>query len=207
MSNVGMNRVRDAGANGAAVFFLVLGIGSLLCWGGIRIYKSVQFNRLCAGYLKQAADANTVDVAQERLGIAINYIEEHKLTSGFTSVLYTAPNEDVGFWSKNLHKAIEELDELPEKISEEAANIVLMKLRETLLDTTANGQSVTTPPGIFMFPNNVPYALWGFISLVISAAGFISLRIGNARSGRHTSLVEMTVLIAILTLVFSMGGF
>lgn len=49
--------------------------------------KTIQFDQKCGGYLKQAADANSVELAERQLNLAIDYIEQHELTSGYTSVL------------------------------------------------------------------------------------------------------------------------
>jgi hypothetical protein len=62
---------------GKAFLFLLLS----LIVPTIVIVKSVQFNQQCAGYLKQAADANTVELALERVNMALDYIESHGLTS------------------------------------------------------------------------------------------------------------------------------
>ena len=69
----------------------------------IVIVKSVQFKQECSGYLKQAADANTVELALERLNLALDYIESHNLTSGYTSVLWRTENEN-GRRSAELNK-------------------------------------------------------------------------------------------------------
>ena len=53
----------------------------------ILVVKNVKFNQNCAGYLKQTADANTVDLAISRLNMALDYIEANNLTEGYTSVL------------------------------------------------------------------------------------------------------------------------
>ena len=44
---------------------------------GICIVKNIQFDQNCEGYLKQAADANTVELAYDRISRALNYIEDN----------------------------------------------------------------------------------------------------------------------------------
>lgn len=89
-------------------------IGLLLMVGylGTRAVKSVQFNQNCGGYLKRAADANTVETAKEELSKAISYIEANNLTQGYTSVMWQTPNEDLGFWYKNLKSSETELSKV-----------------------------------------------------------------------------------------------
>ena len=41
----------------------------------ITIIVGVKFNQNCSGYIKQAADANSVELALQRLDMAIAYVE------------------------------------------------------------------------------------------------------------------------------------
>lgn len=140
-------------------------IGSLLIIAslavfGMRIYQKETFKKNVTGYIKHAADANTVDIAHEELTKAINYLEANNMTSGSTSVIWETPDEDVGFWYKNLKASQKELAELNSTSALERTN-VLMKLRETLLDHGEKSSKVTTPDGMSAFPNN---ALWVWLS-------------------------------------------
>jgi len=142
-----------------AVVFTLL----FLAWGTVRTIAGINFDRGCEGYLKRAADANTVQLADRNLAVAVKYLEDNQMTSGYTSVLWRTPDEDVGFWYANLNSSLEELHSVkPEATQLEKTN-VLMKLRETLLD---QGQSttVTAPDGISIYPNNSFYWWWGVLS-------------------------------------------
>lgn len=126
------------------------------------------FDRGCEGYLKRAADANTVALAEQNLAIAVKYAEDNGMTSGYTSIIYRTPDEDVGFWYSNLKASLEELRSItPEATQLERTNI-LMKLRETLLDE-GNEVKVTVPNGISIFPDNTMYAILGVLSILFSA--------------------------------------
>ena len=48
----------------------------------ICLVKKIQFDQQCSGYLKQAADAATPELALERINLAIDYLDKHGLTSG-----------------------------------------------------------------------------------------------------------------------------
>jgi len=130
-----------------------------LAIGGLWIYQRIQFKQNCTGYLKQSADANTVEVASERLGKALEYIEYKGWTDGYTSVLYKTEDENVGFWYRNLKDSKKELDEARGKSQFEKTN-VLMKLRETLTDNGESGTKLTYPTGLMFYPNNL---LWGIV--------------------------------------------
>lgn len=134
----------------------------LLVLSGARIVKMVIFNRDCGDHIKRASDANTVEMATDEMRTVIRYLEDNKMTEGYTSMLYNTPDEDVGYWYKNLKSSLEELEKVkPETTQLERSNI-LLKLRETLLDHGDRGDTVTVPSGISVFPNNIFYAL-GFI--------------------------------------------
>ena len=142
-----------------------------LLWAGVRIVNHIQFDRNIGGYLKRAADANTVELAEKNLSVAVEYLERNGLTSGYPSILWRTPDEDVDFWFTNLKSSLDELHSVkPEAAQLEKTN-VLMKLRETLLDQGNKGStSVTAPSGMSVFPNNTAYALWGEVSFILSPA-------------------------------------
>lgn len=150
-------------------------ISTFLLWGGFRIVTSIQFDRNCGGYLKRAADANTVEIAKNELRYAISYAEKEQLTSGYTSVIWKTPNEDIGFWYNNLKASLGELEIInPAATQLEKVN-VLMKLRETLLDSGEKSVIVTYPSGISVFPNNTAVAIIGVLSGIFTLMGIVLL--------------------------------
>lgn len=132
----------------------------------IQIVKSIQFNQNCGGYLERAANANTIEIAQGELSRAIKYIEENNLTSGYTSVIYKTPDEDLGFWYNNVKTSYNELLSLPEDASPLEKSNMLIKLRETLIDHGDKGDKITVPDGISRYPNNATYMFFGWISFI-----------------------------------------
>lgn len=168
-----MSRYRS-GASPTIIILTLIGLVMFLVWAGIRIVAGISFKQDCSGYLKRAADANTVELADKELSRAVTYIENNQLTSGYTSVIYRTPDEDLGFWYSNLKASQKELQEIsPEATQLERTN-VLMKLRETLLDDGEKGQSVTQPDGISVYPNNAVLWFIGLLSLLMTCVfGFI----------------------------------
>ena len=141
----------------------------LLVWAVVRIVSWINLDRYCIGYLKRAADANTVSLAHANLTTAIVYAQEHGLTSGYTSILYRTPDEDVGFWYGNLLEASGELGAITDQTTQLERTNVLMKLRETLLDQGDEGVSVTAPPGLSVYPHN-RFLFWLALIALIGAA-------------------------------------
>jgi len=155
---------------------LIIGIILILFsipYCGTRAVKEIQFDRNVEGYLKRAADANTIPLAEEQLAVALKHIESHGMTSGYTSVIYRTPNEDVGFWYKNLAVSMMELKSVKSTASQLEKSNMLMKLRETLLDDNEGDSNVTFPPGISVFPNNLAYAFFLAFSCLFAFLGSI----------------------------------
>jgi hypothetical protein len=138
-----------------------------MLWTGIRIYNSVVFDIHCEGHLKRAADSNTVETAQKELAVAIKYLEDHNMNQGYTSVLWKTPSEDVGFWYQNLKAAHAELSKVNSETTQLERTNILMKLRETLLDHGKDGDHVTAPDGISVFPNNTVVFISGWVVFIM----------------------------------------
>lgn len=153
---------------------LVLSALLFCLWAGVRIVASIQFDRGCEGYLKRAADANTVELATKQLKTAIDYMEREGLTSGYTSVLYRTPDEDVGFWYTNVKSALGELEKMNPNATQLEKSNLLMKLRETLLDE-GKTSGITLPEGISVYPNNAAMGILGIFSLILMVAGIIAI--------------------------------
>ncbi len=154
------------------ILSIALIIGSLIIFG-VRISKKIELKQNVTGYLKRAADANTIALANEELTKSIQYLEANNLTTGYTSILWKTPNEDINFWYRNLKASQSELSNLKSESALEKTN-VLIKLRETLLDSGKTSR-VTVPEGLAFYPNN---KLWAFLTLMAILSvliGFITL--------------------------------
>lgn len=158
--------------NVLVVLAIVFGLLFFTC-AGIMAYKAIKFDRGCAGYLKRAADASTIELAKEQLLTSVMYAEEHNLTSGYTSVLYRTPNEDIGYWYRNIKTSYAELEYVTmlertmNALYEDEITLKLIKLREVLLDNDCGSESATFPSGISIYPHNKLYAIWVWLSLIL----------------------------------------
>ncbi len=162
--------------------YVILGIILILPiigYGGILVYKDIRFDIDIGGHMKRAADANTIELATQEMQIVVKNMEQAEMTSGYTSVIYRTPDEDVGFWYANMKNSFKELQEVKADASQLEKSNILMKLRETLLDNTKErGVEVTAPPGISRFPYNVIYAILFWVLLAIAIVGCISITYG-----------------------------
>lgn len=158
---------------GKVIVTAILSYFVFMAWCGVRTYKNIVFGIRCEGHMKRAADANTIELATQEMETVVNYLEKEGMTSGYTSILYRTPNEDLGFLYQNMKMSLEELKKVgPETTQLEKSNI-LMKLRETLIDAGEHGLKVTVPAGIAVFPNNTAYAVWGLVGLLLAIFGCV----------------------------------
>lgn len=156
--------------NRAAIMFVVIALTIF----GTQIYKSIQLERNCSGYLKRAADANTIQMAENELVKTISYLEANNLTTGYTSAIYNTPDEDIAFWYNNLKVSHEELTKLGDSASSLEKSNMLIKLRETLLDHGQNSENITMPDGLSRFPNNLAWFIANCVSLILLVWVFVA---------------------------------
>ena len=151
-----------------AIFLVLIGaIAPVTC-----TVKEIQFNQQCEGYLKQTADANTAEIALERINLAIEYIEAHNLTDGYTSVLWRTECDNIGYWYKNIKACKSELEKSLGGTQLEKSN-VLMKVRESLTDNGESGTVLTTPYGISRYPYNTLWGIGLWVSWIAFAVGIL----------------------------------
>lgn len=177
-------------SNDATLGTLILAI--MVCGGpfflslGINYFGySLPLVQNVTGKLKQAADANNVPLARKKLGEVIEHLEDKGQTEGYTTVFIQRPANDLEYFYTNLKDAHADLMTFPDEPSESATaeeiqkyklaeSNQLMKLRETLLDDSGEGTTVTLPPHLAVFPNQVAWVVFGFWGTIIWAviAGF-----------------------------------
>lgn len=137
--------------------------------------KRIHFKQDCSGYLRQAADANTPELALDRLNRAIDYIEAHGLTTGYTSVLWRTEDQNVEFWYMNLKACQSELEGCLDGSQLEKSN-VLMKVRESLTeDSGDHGTQLTIPSNIAYYPDNAFYLFARWACYLILLTGLVVL--------------------------------
>lgn len=126
---------------------------------GAAIVKSIHMSADCIEYLKLAADANDIKLAERHLTVAVEYLEENDLTEGSTKIIFYKPTDDLGLWYENLKSAQKQLKELKSRddLTDLEESNALMKLRETLLDEEG---SVTHPRMISFYPDHVAWFWW-----------------------------------------------
>lgn len=134
----------------------------------------MEFEQKCGSYLKNAADANTPEIALERVNKALDYIETKGLTKGYTSIFYNTEDENIGFWYQNIKACQDELAKCLDGTQLEKSN-VLMKVRESLTDNGDSGTELTVPDGIYKYPNNKVYAVFWVMSVIVGGIGLLRI--------------------------------
>lgn len=151
--------------NGSLKTFILL-LLPLFLWLAAREFCEISFDRDIGGHLKRAADANSVELAVGEIDTGIKQMEHRRLTSGYTSLLYQTPDEDIGFWYTNIKICSTQLHALPPTSTQGEKDMVLLKLRQTLLDHTGHGEKVTAPMGISIAPYNWIWFILGVASCI-----------------------------------------
>ena len=160
----------------STLLLCVVAIIGVIALVGANLMMRITLNRNCTGFLERAANANTVETAKEELGKAIKYLEDNKITSGYTSIIYETPSEDVGFWYKNLKDSYEELDKVDANSSSVEKTNLLMKLRETIMETGEKGDHLTVPNGLARFPNNGLWALGNALAIIVIFILYVEIK-------------------------------
>lgn len=127
------------------------------------IVLNIKFDKDCAGYLEQVANANSNELALKSIDKAIKFIEENELTEGYTSILYRTESDNVGFWYENIKSCQKELSESLDSSQLEKSNI-LLKVRESLM---TNKGELIIPRGITRYPHNTGYSIFFTISIIM----------------------------------------
>jgi len=153
----------------STIVFIIASAISLLLWFVVQIVLHVQFTQNCGGYLHRAANANTIELATAEMQKVVDYLDRNDLKSGYTSVLWRTPGDDIGFWYKNLSSSLMELKQLDKNASQLEKSNVLLKLRETLTDH----EGLIAPTGIDRHPHNGILALWACLSLTFIISGIV----------------------------------
>lgn len=158
------------------ILAIILILIPIVYYGGM-IVRSVEFNRDCTSYLSLSANANSVEIAEERLTTAIDYLEENNLTSGDCKFFVSnRPENNIEYWYNNLKSAQTQLREIiiNNSATELEKSNVLLKLRETLLDNDI----IVVPSDLCFYPNQtlivstaiIIWAIW-----IIPVAIFVEL--------------------------------
>jgi len=155
----------------ASIVYLLLGVVVFGSWAAVRLYKSVAFERNCTGYIKRASYTNDVELAKKQLEMSIKYIESTNLTSGYTSVVYTTPDEDISFWYSNLKTSLDGLKNINPNASDLEKSNMLIKLRESLVSQGERSVHVITPEGISVYPFNSFFFIWGWLGCIFLVLG------------------------------------
>ena len=76
--------------------------------------------------------------------------------------------EDVEFWYTNIKTCLTQINELPLTATQGEKDLVLMKLRQTLLDHHGGKEVVTVPEGISVFPRNLLFCRVNLLANLLS---------------------------------------
>lgn len=165
---------------GGPVALTLVGVLAFLVWLVVIIVAGIQYDRRIGGHLELASIANQPATAIEELKLAIQGMDADGITCNqprqcYTSVLYTEPDEDVGFWRQNIEQTLADLEALPPDADHLKVSNTLLKVRETLTTEGKDGSSINDPSGISLYPNNRAFAWWGWGSFSLACLAFCTI--------------------------------
>lgn len=145
--------------------------GALLLAAPVSCEYSFKWN--CEEYLKRAADSASPEKCGEELDKAIEYAKDNNLTKGNTGIFFKTPACDIKFWFENLEKAREALKEVGGQATAMEKSNVLMRVRETLLDSADKSVEVTLPPKIELYPHVLVFSVMFWIGAIVGILGLV----------------------------------
>jgi hypothetical protein len=162
-------------------------VGSL----AIALTCKIKFDQNCKGYLKRAANASTIELAEKELGTALKFLESQSLTSGSTHTFYFTPACEIDFWYQNLKAAQQDLQTFPTDADLLTRSNQLMKLREAIVDSDEDGPEVVVPPGLELLPWHHAVRWSVVASLVGGLVSFLMLATGENSGCCQSRPVEL----------------
>ncbi len=115
-------------------------------------------------YLKLAADAPSLSIAERYLSTAVRNMEARGWTSGSTALFLKVPRLDIGLWYQNTNGALTEvksLIDIDKALTPVDRSNALVKLRETLMD----GTQLTFPESVEIAPYNRLFFCLGLLAI------------------------------------------
>jgi len=141
-----------------------------IVWAAIRTVAEIQFSLGCGQYLQRAATANSITLASSNLDTAIRYLDKNNLTDGQVSIFLKQPKNDISYWYANLKSAQDELANMKPDAAQLEVSNELMKIKETLVTATSDGETLICPEGIEIYPYN---AVLFWLSIVSGIPAFV----------------------------------
>ncbi len=147
-------------------WLLVIGITLLTAYTAIRITTNEYISVKCGDYFRRAARASDVETAGRELDRAVQYLERRGLTAGYTSVFWRSPDEDIGFWYRNVKTMQRELHAVGPTASQATRSVVLIRFKDAVL----KDNNVISPDGIDIYPYNTWLAGLFILGLLLSVS-------------------------------------
>lgn len=157
------------------------------------VVVSLLFSINVTDNLKLAADASNLERASEKVGLAIEYLDEHEINYGHSNVFFERGSNDVGYWYENIVGAKLEADEaIAAEMSSGDRDLALLQVRKVLVD---GDERVTLPTMVALFPHQ-RIVVFGLLLSLLLPAGFIL--VNKRKILKSTTMVEVMIVISII---------
>lgn len=165
------------------------------------VVLQISFYQNVTSYLQGAADANSVQLALDRMTPALNFLEETNRTEGYSHLLIKTEKVNVGFWYDNLVSAKKDVEEASNRtLGKLEESNLLLKLRETILNNDGN---VTKPSHIVLYPNQRIFIFFIVLSVLAMPISFAMLlhSINYLDDILGDKAIELIIIIAIISIM------
>jgi len=138
-------------------------------WSITRISLSNHLDNTFTYHIDRASATSDIDEAANEMHLAKQYLEKRDMAHGYTSVVWRSEDEDLGVFYGTIVKRSNYLDDL-QTIHTRDKTVFEDMITYTRM-TNMKAQEQKVPDGISIYPHNVFFVYWFFVSLVLAAVG------------------------------------
>jgi hypothetical protein len=138
-----------------------------LGWSCTRIVLAVKFDNHCTSLIDEANKTGSPAAARAFLWKAEDYLREHNLAHGSTSIFFADQDENLEKFSKFVHGQADD--------AEYAMNN--NRPMKSELDSTFSTTLINPPSGISIYPHNAIFMWWGIMGFVLAVFGLLCFHI------------------------------
>ena len=137
-------------------------------WIGVRVYMYSEWNINCAQYIRMAGQSKDIKSCLNNLDVAIKYLEVHKMTSGYVTIIATSnEKQNLQLYYQSLYACRQNLKTNPDPTG------ALQVVKRTIFDAYQNNNNsdvssyLNCPAGMSVYPYNGWFLLFVLISLLM----------------------------------------
>lgn len=159
---------RKSVANNLLFVVFVISLLLFVIWGGSRFVNSTIFNNNVLKPLVEVATTDDFNKSKNLLDGVVSYLEDQGKTEGIVSIVFRNPTNDMGIFYQNLKRSQAIMSTVSKDSSkDEIRNVMdIVKVHLGFGYYLLFFPRVNCPMGMDIYPYNLAYAIWVFLSVV-----------------------------------------